>query len=475
MPQLDRQGESATRRPSAPSGRKKYPLLVMTNHPRWGVHSQHDDITWLREIETCKISGPDGYQYHPLWMHPADAERPRHQARRRRVHLQRAGHGARRRLRDRADHARRGRHRPRRQVRPHRPGRDRPGRRHQHHRARATPPRRTRSATRSAASWPRSRRPTWKRSRRKYPEAFARPFHPCAGPGLRSLHHGGRCLMGKVMRHRSSHLQRLPQLPGRLQGRARGQRLVAHRQAPARHRPVLEQGHTTTCGARCPRSRSPTTHSICQHCEDAPCIDGLQRRSAIYKRDDGIVIIDPEKCRGNQLCLEACPYENVIYFNDDLNIAQKCTFCAHLLDEGWTETRCVGRLPHRRLHLRRRGRPGDQGARSPRPSSSSPSSPRQAPGLLHRTCPRSGSPAPSIDPEADECTEGATVTATNDRDRREGDQATTDNYGDFWLRDLEDGQLHPAHREARLPAPEARPRRRQQKDLNVGDIALWKA
>jgi molybdopterin guanine dinucleotide-containing S/N-oxide reductase-like protein len=52
---------------------KKYPLLVMSNHPRWGVHSQHDDITWLREIETCKIKGPDGYQYHPLWMNPADA------------------------------------------------------------------------------------------------------------------------------------------------------------------------------------------------------------------------------------------------------------------------------------------------------------------------------------------------------------------------------------------------------------------
>ena len=45
----------------------------MSNHPRWGVHSQHDDITWLREIETCKVKGPDGYQYQPLWMNPTDA------------------------------------------------------------------------------------------------------------------------------------------------------------------------------------------------------------------------------------------------------------------------------------------------------------------------------------------------------------------------------------------------------------------
>jgi anaerobic selenocysteine-containing dehydrogenase len=53
---------------------KKYPLLVCSNHPRWSVHSQHEDITWLREIETCKVTGPDGYQYHPVWLHPSLAE-----------------------------------------------------------------------------------------------------------------------------------------------------------------------------------------------------------------------------------------------------------------------------------------------------------------------------------------------------------------------------------------------------------------
>ena len=53
---------------------QKYPLIVISNHPRWGIHAQHDDITWLREIDTCKIRGTDGYQYHPLWMHPVDAE-----------------------------------------------------------------------------------------------------------------------------------------------------------------------------------------------------------------------------------------------------------------------------------------------------------------------------------------------------------------------------------------------------------------
>jgi len=52
---------------------KKYPLLIVSNHGRWRVHSQHDDITWLREIPTCKVKGPDGYYYEPLWINPADA------------------------------------------------------------------------------------------------------------------------------------------------------------------------------------------------------------------------------------------------------------------------------------------------------------------------------------------------------------------------------------------------------------------
>jgi trimethylamine-N-oxide reductase (cytochrome c) len=54
---------------------EKYPLLVCSNHPRWGVHANHEDISWLREIHTCKVRGPDGYQYQPVWMNPADAAR----------------------------------------------------------------------------------------------------------------------------------------------------------------------------------------------------------------------------------------------------------------------------------------------------------------------------------------------------------------------------------------------------------------
>jgi molybdopterin guanine dinucleotide-containing S/N-oxide reductase-like protein len=52
---------------------KKYPLLIVSNHPRWRMHAQCDDISWTREIPTCKIKGWDGYLYEPLWINPQDA------------------------------------------------------------------------------------------------------------------------------------------------------------------------------------------------------------------------------------------------------------------------------------------------------------------------------------------------------------------------------------------------------------------
>lgn len=51
-----------------------YPLLLMSNHGRWRVHSQADDVSWSREVVTCKVKGWDGYLYEPVWIHPKDAE-----------------------------------------------------------------------------------------------------------------------------------------------------------------------------------------------------------------------------------------------------------------------------------------------------------------------------------------------------------------------------------------------------------------
>lgn len=74
----------------------------------------------------------------------------------------------------------------------------------------------------------------------------------------------------------------------------------------------------------------------CQHCDAAPC---LTADGAVYKREDGLVIIDPVKAKGRREIVDSCPYE-VIYWNEEAQLPQKCTGCAHLLDAGWTETRC---------------------------------------------------------------------------------------------------------------------------------------
>jgi anaerobic selenocysteine-containing dehydrogenase len=66
-------GESHDERLSSERARK-YPLLCMSNHPRWRMHAQGDDITWLREVPTMKIKGPDGYLYEPVWLNPKEAE-----------------------------------------------------------------------------------------------------------------------------------------------------------------------------------------------------------------------------------------------------------------------------------------------------------------------------------------------------------------------------------------------------------------
>ncbi len=74
VPHWIEKGESHDERLSSKRA-KKYPLLLMSNHGRWRVHANHDDITWTREIPTCKVTGPDGYKYEPLWLNPADAAR----------------------------------------------------------------------------------------------------------------------------------------------------------------------------------------------------------------------------------------------------------------------------------------------------------------------------------------------------------------------------------------------------------------
>lgn len=77
---------------------------------------------------------------------------------------------------------------------------------------------------------------------------------------------------------------------------------------------------------------------MCNHCDDGPCMK--VGGDAVRKRDDGIVIIDPEKAKGRRDIVDACPHDAIVW-NEELQLPQSWIFDAHLLDQGWEKPRCV--------------------------------------------------------------------------------------------------------------------------------------
>jgi tetrathionate reductase subunit B len=93
-----------------------------------------------------------------------------------------------------------------------------------------------------------------------------------------------------------------------------------------------------TPGGNFPNLTMDFLPKLCNHCESPPCVDSCPE-DALQKRDDGIVILNPESCTGCQSCLTACPY-NIIVFDNGTNLAGKCNFCVHRVDQG-LEPFCV--------------------------------------------------------------------------------------------------------------------------------------
>ncbi|SDB26457.1 4Fe-4S dicluster domain-containing protein [Eubacterium oxidoreducens] len=119
---------------------------------------------------------------------------------------------------------------------------------------------------------------------------------------------------------------------------------------PGYTKPQPRHGHRWVNVLRRERGRYARNDYIylattCQHCEDAPC--EAAGKGAVYRREDGIVMIDQEKAKGNKDLVDSCPY-GAIYYNEEEDVAQKCTMCSHLLDDpDWTPgvPRCVHSCP----------------------------------------------------------------------------------------------------------------------------------
>ena len=77
---------------------------------------------------------------------------------------------------------------------------------------------------------------------------------------------------------------------------------------------------------------------LCMHCARPPCLEVCSSQ-ALWRREDGLVILDNKKCDGCLACVEACPYRIIIY-SPKTGLVEKCDLCAHRIDRG-LEPFCV--------------------------------------------------------------------------------------------------------------------------------------
>lgn len=136
----------------------------------------------------------------------------------------------------------------------------------------------------------------------------------------------------------------------------------AHGTPPATHRSWVTRETEGTY----PEVRKIITPMLCMHCENAPCVEACPVEGATYKREDGIVVVDKEKCIGCKACMLACPYgaryyretedgyfgaelneyEEVMYVDMPIGTVDKCTFCVERIDAGEGEIQaCVAACP----------------------------------------------------------------------------------------------------------------------------------
>jgi len=209
---------------------------------------------------------------------------------------------------------------------------------------------------------------------------------------------------------------------------------------------------------------------MCMHCDVPACFDAC-KHGAKYKREDGLVISDPVKCVGCRNCVDLCPYDS-IYFNEDLNIAQKCTGCAHLKDgdeQGrcWVnETRCTDNCPTVCIRF-----VDEDSAEAkdfiPKAEVLLPELGTK-PRVYYKGLPKKFIGGTAFDPVADEIYEGAEVVLKGN-----GTTLTTktDHFGDFWFEDLADGvynvEIKAGGKSKVIENVDV-----TEIDVNVGDIAL---
>ena len=214
----------------------------------------------------------------------------------------------------------------------------------------------------------------------------------------------------------------------------------------------------------CPQVKISYIFVPCQHCVDAPCVAACPVEGAIYTRSDGLVIIDPVKCTGCKNCVDTCPY-NCIFLNETLEIAQKCTGCAHLLDKyGWTVPRCVDSCPHEGTCISF----GEDSALDMTGAETLNPEFGLTTRVHYKNLPKKFIAGCAYDPATEEVAVGATCTLTGEGDTF---NATTNHWGDFWFDGLKDNGMYSLTVESNGKTY-TQSDISTEKDVGLGDLAL---
>ena len=195
---------------------------------------------------------------------------------------------------------------------------------------------------------------------------------------------------------------------------------------------------------------------MCNHCTDAPCMKAAPE--AVYRRDDGLVIIDPEKAKGNKALVDSCPV-GAIYWNEELGIPQKCTGCAHLLDNGWEVPRCVDACPTEALRY------VDESEVDMDRAEVLPGMEELGSKVYYYNLPKRFVAGSVVDFDADEVVIGQKVELL-DEDGNVMAEQSTDEFGDFMFDQVEAAPYNVRINGKAFPADAT------EIDLCLGDIAL---
>jgi Fe-S-cluster-containing dehydrogenase component len=220
-----------------------------------------------------------------------------------------------------------------------------------------------------------------------------------------------------------------------------------------------------------PKVKVAYTPQPCMQCDKPACLKAA-KKGAISRRPDGIVMIDPIKAKGQSDIVTACPYQ-VIYWNEEKQVPQKCTFCAHLLDQGWKEPRCVEACPTGSLIFGNLDDPQSEISRLIASSESVVMHPEYELNekVSYIGLPRKFVAGSVVWVDTDECAEDVEVSLTGAGFKQ---TLKTNNYGDFEFEGLDSDKVY----SVKVTAPGYRSYEtvvNTHIDLYIGDIFLTKS